>query len=715
MKALHLFLFLLWMLASICLQAEPAHVLQSPLTPATAGQLHYLPDPNNRYTIREVSTPAFADSFQVVKAQQPNFGFMEGNFWFTITLPRNTTGKERFFEIAYPPLDTVSFYYQDQTGEWQTKVSGDVLPFDQRGVQHANFLFTIPDHSTDTQTYYFRLHTYGAYTFPLQVKAAAELQQEMWQHYFKYGLYYGALLLMLLYNLFLFFGLRLKPYLFYCLYLFCSIVSQAYLNGHAQQFLSPAGGVLNNLFTTLTLYLTISFSLLFTINFIRTRQTVPFIHKILTTFSLLIFALCIITVLVPSQKLYALIPAAYIITVLLIVLAAATAWYRGHTIARLFLLAWVVYLISLVAYSLQAMGLFDELESTSNLVMAGSACEVLLLSLALADRIRQYRRERQQADDQLLLAFKEKQDLMEQQQQVLEFRVSERTEKLQEKQKEVIKQNRQLFDQQQLIEQQNHQLSLLNENLEKIVGSRTGELRKANLSLHKRNQQLEQFAYIISHNLRGPVASIIGLIKLIDRSSIGKGDNLQYLNMLDQSAVKLDAVITDLGQVLTLEQSLDKHYRDIDLTAVVEGILQKLRLQVEEAQPTLEIDLKVESLYSHPAYLESVLYNLISNALKYRNTEKQLWLSIRSWRQNDQFYLSVSDNGLGIDLAQYGKKMFMLYQRFHIEREGRGLGLYMVKRQLESMGGTIQVESQPGEGSTFTLSMPLQKVMLLEH
>ena len=430
-------------------------------------------------------------------------------------------------------------------------------------------------------------------------------------------------------------------------------MSQSLLYGHAQQYLWPSGGIIINLLTGFTLYLSTGFALLFTINFVQTKRYVPLLHRPLIYYTCAIFLLSILLVYGPYSVVLAIIPLVYITTVIIIIVAAAIAWHKKLKTARLFLLAWVVYLIGLVMYSLQSMGVFGGVETASNMVMAGSVIEALLLSLALAERIRQYRLDRQKASQQLLVAYQEKHEVMEQ-------RVSERTSKLQEKQKEVIRQNRQLFEQQQLIEQQNLQLSLLNENLEKIVSSRTGELRKANLTLHKRNQQLEQFAYIISHNLRGPVASIIGLIKLFDREKMADQENLQYLDYLYQSAIKLDAVISDLGQVLSLEQNLDKHLREIHLPTVVEGIRYKLQQQIKEGNPTIEAQYQEENIYSHPAYLESIMYNLISNAIKYREEEKQAVIEVKARKENDIFYISVSDNGLGIDMEQFGGRLFSL-------------------------------------------------------
>ncbi|WP_224994560.1 7TM diverse intracellular signaling domain-containing protein [Cesiribacter sp. SM1] len=706
-----LFILILW---SSALNAQPVVVLYDSLqSKLVGGELYYLADPDGAYTIEQLSSPAFAERFKPAPEGSPNFGYFSDTYWFRIQLQDSLVSARSFlFEVAYAALDSVYLFQQNSSGAWEAQLAGEVLPFSDRQVPHHHFLFPVKLQPA-VNTFYFRVSSEGAMTFPVYITEASYLQQEMSFTYFKYGLYYGALFLILLYNLFLFFSLRLKPYLFYCLFIFFSILSQAYLYGHIQQFIWQNAGFTNNVLSGFTLYMAVGFALKFTISFIRTRRFVPRLHRLMHYYTWVAFLLGFLNLLGLYRYLAPALPPIYILAVVQIIIAAAIAWRKGQATARLFLLAWLVFLVGVFAYSLQSLGLFGNLETATTLVIIGSVAEALLLSLALAERIRQYRLDRQKASEQSFISFKEKKELLEQQQQVLELRVEERTQKLQEKQKEVIKQNRQLFEQQQVIEQQNQQLSLLNENLERIVGTRTGELRKANLALHKRNQQLEQFAYIISHNIRGPVASMIGLLKLFNRQKISGQENLQYLDFLNNSVNKLDTVISDLGQVLTLEQDLEKQLREIQMAKAVQGILDKLHLQMSEAQPAIHVDFQEETLLVHAAYLESILYNLISNALKYRKPDGQLSLSIRTWQEGDMCYISVADNGLGIDLEQYGKKLFSLYQRFHIHKEGKGLGLYMVKRQVESMGGSILVESQPGEGSTFTVCLPLQRSLVV--
>ena len=114
----------------------------------------------------------------------------------------------------------------------------------------------------------------------------------------------------------------------------------------------------------------------------------------------------------------------------------------------------------------------------------------------------------------------------------------------------------------------------------------------------------------------------------------------------------------------------------------------------------LDIDpkLKVKSV---PAYLESIILNLMTNAVKYRNPERESKIELKAVKENNHVVFSVTDNGLGIDMQRYGNKLFGMYKTFHNHKDARGLGLYIIKNQIEAMGGNIQADSTPGKGSTF--------------
>ena len=130
---------------------------------------------------------------------------------------------------------------------------------------------------------------------------------------------------------------------------------------------------------------------------------------------------------------------------------------------------------------------------------------------------------------------------------------------------------------------------------------------------------------------------------------------------------------------------------------------------LNEAKATVESDFsEVRNLYTIPAYLDSILFNLMSNAVKYRDLTRNLVIKIKTQRADGNVCITMRDNGIGIDLGKSREKLFNLYQRFHDHVEGKGLGLFLVKTQVEALNGKIDVESKVNEGTTFTITMPMK-------
>jgi signal transduction histidine kinase len=251
--------------------------------------------------------------------------------------------------------------------------------------------------------------------------------------------------------------------------------------------------------------------------------------------------------------------------------------------------------------------------------------------------------------------------------------------------------------------------SLLQEyssELEGQVDKRTIELLNTNIELVKQNNQLEQFGYIIAHNLRGPVARILGLSNLITKEYNPEKD-AEIVNQLHNSAEELDTVIYDLNGILDIKKGVLNAYNDVQLPERLAKVKSILKDKIEESGALIEADLQVVNIYAIPAYVESILYNLISNSIKYRSMERLPVITIKSFIENDRTILSLKDNGIGIDLDKSKNKVFSLYQRFHHHIEGKGLGLFLVKTQVEALHGSIGITSRVNEGTTFTISLPL--------
>lgn len=250
-------------------------------------------------------------------------------------------------------------------------------------------------------------------------------------------------------------------------------------------------------------------------------------------------------------------------------------------------------------------------------------------------------------------------------------------------------------EQQETIERQNQEMANRNETLEAEVERRTHELLEY-------NQQLEQFAFIASHNLRAPVASLLGLGELLDVQKLSEADRLQISHNMIQSARELDRVVRDLSTILEIRKSSHELLSVVNLEEEISLIRVNLERELIETGAVLETDFNAQpQIKTVRPLMDSILMNLISNAIKYRQPDRPPVIRLRSERRDGELCLSISDNGLGLDLETYGDKLFTLYGRFHSHVDGKGLGLYLVKTHVHAMGGRIEVDSQPGVGTRF--------------
>jgi len=246
-------------------------------------------------------------------------------------------------------------------------------------------------------------------------------------------------------------------------------------------------------------------------------------------------------------------------------------------------------------------------------------------------------------------------------------------------------------------------------NFRDVTGRRTSEEERNTLltQVIERNNDLLQFSFIASHNLRGPVASMLGLLNLMAMEEM-PDDTRAMLAMVRNSANRLDEVIKDLSAILEM-RSHEMHEKEaVSVTEITDGIRQALQSQIDESAARIVLDVKDAPIFfTIRSYFYSILYNLISNAIKYRSHRRKPLIEISAFRTPTTSGIRVKDNGMGIDLEKFGDKIFMLYQRFYLEVEGKGMGLHMVKTQVNSLNGSIDIKSTPGVGTQFTIHFPL--------
>jgi signal transduction histidine kinase len=257
----------------------------------------------------------------------------------------------------------------------------------------------------------------------------------------------------------------------------------------------------------------------------------------------------------------------------------------------------------------------------------------------------------------------------------------------------------------QIIEEQRNLLFVQNKNLSTELLEKNNELTETNNELIRHNNELRQFSYTVSHNLRGPVASLMGLLKLFNTSNLNE-DNLDIFRHLETSTLRLDNIIKDLSKIIDIRNDIFQIRQQIDLKHEVSEILLGLNREITTQNITiLQTHTASGIIYSVRPMVHSIIYNLVSNAIKYRAVERSCIINIITSEDKRYYYLEVRDNGLGIDLQRDKENLFKLYKRFHHHTEGKGLGLYLVKLQAEALGGTIAVTSELNKFSHFVVKL----------
>ncbi|PKL75077.1 MAG: hypothetical protein CVV27_17235, partial [Candidatus Melainabacteria bacterium HGW-Melainabacteria-1] len=226
------------------------------------------------------------------------------------------------------------------------------------------------------------------------------------------------------------------------------------------------------------------------------------------------------------------------------------------------------------------------------------------------------------------------------------------------------------------------------------------------LDLLRRNQALEEYSFIVSHNLRAPVANLLGLVDLL-QADLPVSDQGECLMGITQSVGQLEAITLDLNSILQVKPGVHDKRAPLRLSELVAELRQDLSEALQAEHAALITDFAAaDELNSNHSAVYSVLFNLLSNSLRFRSPDREPRIEISSRREADKLWLRVCDNGLGIDLKQSGKQLFGLYKRFHPHVGGRGVGLFMVKAQIERLGGQIKVNSSPGQGTEFEIELP---------
>ncbi|TFH42371.1 MAG: hypothetical protein E4G96_03595, partial [Chrysiogenales bacterium] len=364
------------------------------LTPDMRGvipgpRLEFREDTAGTWGIEDVSRGKPSRGFAPLHEELPTFGFSTSVFWGRFrVINRGKTAIPWYLEVAYPHIDRIEVYLLDGTGHTvKSKRGGDLLPFKQREVRDENFIFPFRTEKGAGQTCYVRLETTGPVNMFLKVWSPEAFGEHGDLINVIFAVYYGAMFVMILYNLFIFFSLRDRSYLYYVLYCLAFILFEITLTGLGFRHLWPRWPWWSNHSVPFLVFIGAMFAIQFLRYFLDTTHSIPEMDRVLLFSTRGAAAMGVISFFMPYLLMIYLCLAMTLWTAVIVYIAAVRALLRGHRAARLYIITWAAFWICCIIYMLKLFGVLPDTAITRWMLQASSLLQVVLLSLALADRI----------------------------------------------------------------------------------------------------------------------------------------------------------------------------------------------------------------------------------------------------------------------------------------------------------------------------------------
>lgn len=618
-------------------------------------------DHSDTTTLATVSAPSFQSKF-VPHRTNLTFGYLKATIWIKMSLKVAHPSTEWYLEIPAPFLEYVDFYQGAPPGKWIQSVSGYYRPQHERTVKHTGHIMELHLKDTNATTVYIRISGQSPKTFPLYAIEKERFTEKIRREDVGYGIFFGILIVMFFYNLFIYLTIRENNYLLYICTIICTFLIFASASGYAGRFLWPEHPIINFYVGRMTLGILAAIMALFTIKFLSVKLYSPAMYFTLLSLVPLGFIAC---VLVATNILSSAGNNLITISAVLYMTAGIVCRMKGNQFAIYYIAAWSIYLTGGLLLTLRNSGVLNFNFWTTHFVEIGAALETIIIAFALAD---QYRRLRKEKEEVQVLALK----LQREATGKLELKVQERT----------------------------RQLSRANSELQ-------GTLEKNNEQtkiIEDKNAELDAFFYRISHDLKGPIASMLGLC-MVARMDIEDEKALTYIEQQHGQITRLNHIITSLVNLTQLNHA-DIGKQPIDFTRLIEECIESLRALPHHGliQFRQEVEHGIQ-FTSEWALLTGILQNLIENAIKY-SQRKSPYVSIRVLSNGSYVVIEVEDNGQGI-AHEHQDRIFEMFFRATQNSSGTGLGLYILKRSVDRLNGTVSFKSSPGVGSTFTVKLPL--------
>ncbi|HEY8399670.1 MAG TPA: sensor histidine kinase [Cytophagaceae bacterium] len=593
------------------------------------------------------------------------------------------SNQELLLEIGNPTIDRFELYKVTDNNIEHVITGGDEFPYHHRNYKINTFIVDPKFPNNQKVTYYLRYHSTEALFIPLTIISHKALLEDKQKVDLSYGVMYGVMVVMIIYNFFLFIALRDRSYLYYILYIVFFGLTQTGWHGTSFEYLWPDSPWFNNQSVFIFPSLCGIFAMFFVRSFLQTKERLVHWNKV----GYVMQSLAVIPVIVslcssflPQKTIlwneYLVVFNTIIFSPYMIIMGVKV-YNQGYKPARFFLFAWVTLLVGISIYVLKSIGLLPHNFFTDSMIRIGFVMENILLSFALGDRYNQMKKEHENAQNEIIKMLMEKEKIKDQINKELEKKVNERTQ----------------------------ELTLLNNQLEERVNQRTTELNKAYSDLVEINKELDTFIYRSSHDIKGPITTIMGLCN-VAMMDVGDKKAQQYFTKVFQTSEQTQNMLRRIVSISEIKK-IHPSKAEIDFETLIDSVLCDLKKHdpLSHIQFHIDVPEKDFGFKSEYTFLQQILKHLIENSIRYMGNENEPKISVVVTRKGDMASIVVSDNGNGID-DKYKDKVFDMFFRGHENSTGSGLGLYIVKLIAEKLKGSAQMTgNKPGE-VTFEVLLP---------
>ena len=225
------------------------------------------------------------------------------------------------------------------------------------------------------------------------------------------------------------------------------------------------------------------------------------------------------------------------------------------------------------------------------------------------------------------------------------------------------------------------------------------------LNLTKLNADIKKFTYMVSHDLRSPVNNVISIFSLLDLANIKDEETREYLEFLNASNLEMKDTLNKYVDALRTDTNINEEIKLLSLDQIFHSVTNTINELIKNSKAQFKVDFSnLPYLKFSEFYLQSIFLNLISNSLKFASPDRELIITISSRNLGDEPQLIFTDNGVGFDMEKAGSNIFKLHQKFSDNSQSKGIGLYLIRNHMESLGGKIEVNSELNVGTSFTLT-----------